>query len=110
MAAKRWNELDPRLRRLIVVGGATEGVLKLLALIDIKRRPSSQVRGKKKVWASAMLLNSAGLIPLSYFIWGRRRDERADTGPGLAHHQPAGNPDDADLVPHAQPSAEIWVL
>jgi hypothetical protein len=75
MAAQRWNELDPRLRKLIVVGGAAEGLLKLFALIDIKRRPKEQIRGRKAVWVSAMLMNSAGVIPVSYFIWGRRRDE-----------------------------------
>jgi hypothetical protein len=68
-----WSDLSPRARRLIVVGAAVEGTLKITALIDIKRRPAEQIRGPKKLWASAMLLNSAGLIPLSYFVVGRRR-------------------------------------
>jgi hypothetical protein len=72
MAAK-WSELDPRVRRLIVAGATIEGALKIAALIDIKRRPAEQIRGPKKLWASGMLLNSAGLIPISYFTVGRRR-------------------------------------
>jgi hypothetical protein len=29
------------------------------------------------MWAAAMLVNSAGLIPLSYFAFGRRRPAAA---------------------------------
>jgi hypothetical protein len=71
---KRWNELDPRVRRLIVVSGAFEGVLKIAALIDLGRRPSADVRGSKARWAMAItLINSAGAVPVVYFRWGRRR-------------------------------------
>ena len=75
MRAKRsWNDLAPRTRRLIVVAGAIEGVLKIAALIDLARRPSSQVRGSKAKWATAVLLiNSLGAVPLAYFSRGRRR-------------------------------------
>jgi hypothetical protein len=69
----QWSELNPRVRRLIVVGATVEGALKIAALIDMTRRPAEQIRGRKKLWASAMLLNSGGLIPLSYFAVGRRR-------------------------------------
>jgi hypothetical protein len=44
-------------------------------LVDLKRRPASQVRGSRRMWAAAMLVNSAGLIPLSYFVFGRRHPE-----------------------------------
>jgi len=44
------------------------------ALIDIKRRPASQIRGPKQVWAAAVaIINSAGVLPISYFVFGRRR-------------------------------------
>jgi hypothetical protein len=76
MAAK-WSDLDPRVRRLIVAGATIEGALKIAALIDIKRRPAEQIRGPKKLWATGMLLNSAGLIPISYFTVGRRRPAAA---------------------------------
>jgi hypothetical protein len=72
MAMQQWSELNPRVRRLIVAGAAVEGAFKIAALIDIKRRPAEQIRGGKKVWTAGMLLNSAGLIPASYFVWGRR--------------------------------------
>lgn len=74
MAVKeQWKDLSPRVRRLILIGATVEGGLKVAALVDMKRRPAEQIRGKKRTWALAMLLNSGGLIPLSYFAIGRRR-------------------------------------
>lgn len=78
--AGRWNELDPRVRKAIVTVGAVEALLKIAALVDIKRRPASQIRGRKRTWALAMIVNSAGLIPLSYFLFGRRRAQDAEAG------------------------------
>jgi hypothetical protein len=72
--AKRWSDLSPRTRKLIVVAGTAELGLKAAAAIDLKRRPADQVRGPKWVWFAGLLVNSAGLIPLSYFVYGRRRD------------------------------------
>ena len=70
---KKWENLDPRTRRLIVVAGAIEGVLKIAALIDLARRPSNEVRGSKARWAAAVsLINSLGAVPVAYFVWGRR--------------------------------------
>ena len=76
MAAKKkkWSDLSPRTRRLILVGAVFEGTLKTAALIDIKRRPASQIRGSKWIWAAVVVLvNSFGGAPLSYFAFGRRR-------------------------------------
>ncbi len=43
---KQWSDLSDRTRTLIIVGAAGEGILKVMALIDITRRPASQVRGR----------------------------------------------------------------
>jgi len=73
-ASKRWSELSPRNRRLIVGAAVVEGLLKLAALIDLKRRPASQVRGPRWVWATLVaVVSSFGLLPISYFLFGRRR-------------------------------------
>jgi hypothetical protein len=73
---RKWNDLSPRTRRLIVVASAIEGVLKIAALIDLARRPASEVRGSKARWAAAVtLVNSLGAVPIAYFVWGRRRSE-----------------------------------
>jgi hypothetical protein len=72
-ARRKWEDLDPRTRRLLVVAGAIDGALRIAALIDLARRPSNEVRGSKARWAAAVtLINSAGAVPLAYFAWGRK--------------------------------------
>jgi hypothetical protein len=75
MAGRRqWSDLDQRTRRLLAVAAAAEGILKLAALFDLKRRPASQVRGPKWLWAAVLaIVSSAGVVPISYFIFGRRQ-------------------------------------
>lgn len=74
MPKKRWRDLSPRARRLIVFGATFEGLLKAVALADLKRRPAGLVNGSKARWAVAILLvNSGGLVPVLYFLRGRRR-------------------------------------
>jgi len=52
MAAKRtWSELDERTRKLIIAVAVADGILEVAALIDIKRRSASQIRGPKWLWA-----------------------------------------------------------
>ena len=74
MAKKRWDEVDPKLRQAVMVGGAFEAGLKVAALIDLAQRPSQDVRGSKARWVTAVaLINSAGLVPILYLLRGRRR-------------------------------------
>ncbi len=71
--AQWWSKLSPRNRVLLAASAAAETGLKAAVLLDLRRRPASQVRGPKWLWASSMIVNSAGLIPISYFVFGRRR-------------------------------------
>jgi hypothetical protein len=74
MAAKRWNDLDESTRKLIIAVAVAEGSLKVAALIDIKRRPASQIRGPKWLWVPVVaVVNSAGMVPISNFVFGRRQ-------------------------------------
>lgn len=74
MARKRWHELDARTRHLLIAGALFEATLKIAALIDLVRRPASQVRGSKLRWAAAItLINSFGAVSITYFIRGRRK-------------------------------------
>jgi hypothetical protein len=75
MAAKRkWSDLSDRSRKLIITVAVAEGILKVAALIDIKRRPASQIRGPKWLWAPVVaVVNSAGVVPISYFVFGQRQ-------------------------------------
>jgi hypothetical protein len=74
VAKGKWSDLSPRSQRLLIAGAAAETVLKAAALIDLKRRPASEIRGPKWVWIPAVtLINSFGGAPLAYFAFGRRR-------------------------------------
>ena len=71
---RRWSDLSGRTRKLIIVTAVAESILKAAALIDIKRRPASQIRGPKWLWAPVVaVVNSLGIVPISYFIFGRRK-------------------------------------
>jgi hypothetical protein len=72
--SQRWNSLSPRKRGLIVTAAVADVGLKAVALVDLKRRPPTQVRGSKWLWAGIILINSAGLTSLSYLLFGRRPD------------------------------------
>ena len=75
MEHRRWSDLSPRTRRLLVAGAVLEGILKLLALNDLRHRAPGEIRGRKWVWATVVTLaNSAGVVPLAYFLFGRRHD------------------------------------
>lgn len=71
---KKWGDLSGRSRRLLIAAAVAEGALRVGALIDLKRRPASQIRGRKWVWATVLtIVSSAGLLPVSYFVFGRRK-------------------------------------
>jgi hypothetical protein len=74
VAKKRWSDLPERTRRWIALATAVESVLKIAALVDLKRRPAGEINGEKWKWATAItLVNSFGLVPVGYFLYGRRR-------------------------------------
>jgi hypothetical protein len=71
---RKWGDLSRRSRRSLIVAAVAEGFLKIVALIDIVRRPASQIRGSKWAWASLVVtVNAFGAAPLSYFAFGRLR-------------------------------------
>jgi hypothetical protein len=73
-AKKKWGDLSERTRKLLITAAVAEGTLRVAALIDIKRRPASQIRGRKWMWAAVVaVVSSAGILPISYFVFGRRR-------------------------------------
>lgn len=67
---KRWSDLTTRQRTAIVVGGTLEVALTTVALVDLSRRPSGQVRGSKRWWTLACFIQPIG--PIAYLLRGRK--------------------------------------
>jgi hypothetical protein len=43
--------------------------------MDLRKRSASEIRGPKWLWATSLtIIGSAGILPASYFLVGRRRD------------------------------------
>jgi hypothetical protein len=77
----RWSDLTRTQRLLLATAAAGELSLKVAALIDMQRRPPSQIRGPKALWRAAMVVNLLG--PVSYFAFGRK-NAPVRPGPGRA--------------------------
>lgn len=72
MPRKRWKDLSPRTRRLILLGATFEACLKVVALVDLRRRPAEEITGSKMRWAAAIvLINSGGVVPVAYLLRAR---------------------------------------
>jgi hypothetical protein len=68
---KRWSDRSRRQRSALVGAGVVQIGLLVLALADLWRRPSAQLRGSRGMWAGLSFVCFAG--PLAYFGFGRRR-------------------------------------
>ncbi len=67
---RRWEELSVWERRAIVAAASIELVLTTVALVDLARRPTGQVRGPKLRWAAVCFVQPVG--PIAYLAFGRR--------------------------------------
>ncbi|MGY1697582.1 MULTISPECIES: PLD nuclease N-terminal domain-containing protein [unclassified Geodermatophilus] len=68
--ARRWSDLTPRQRGLVLALGSVQASLAVSAWVDLARRRPDQVHGRKAVWAAVIAVNWVG--PLAWFRWGRR--------------------------------------
>ena len=68
---KSWKDMPPAARFGTVIIGAAQFAFLAAAQRDISRRPAEQIRGSKKFWRLATLVNFIG--PSSYFAFGRKR-------------------------------------
>jgi hypothetical protein len=67
---KRWQDLSPWQRLSGILLAVIQVSLLIAALIDIRRRPAEQIRGRKLWWVMAAFVNYVG--PISYFLFGRK--------------------------------------
>lgn len=74
---RRWRDLPVGAKRGIGIVASVQFALFATALIDLIRRPSSQVRGGRKwAWLPVLFVNGAG--PIAYLTVGRRGAPRGD--------------------------------
>ena len=73
MTRKRWSELSGRQQGAIVAAAVVQQALAAATLWDLRRRPSAQVRGSKKLWVAP---RSSTCWPAYHFTVGRRREGR----------------------------------
>lgn len=69
VAKRQWSDLTPAQQKAITVAGVVEVVATAAMLIDLARRPASQVRGPKALWRALSAVQPVG--PLAYFTVGR---------------------------------------
>jgi hypothetical protein len=58
-------------KRVLVVALIVHVIALRLTWRDLSRRPAAAVRGKKRMWRLASLLNTSGSV--TYWLFGRRR-------------------------------------
>jgi hypothetical protein len=68
---KQWKDLTPMQRVATIVTGCVQLSLLATALVDIRRRPASEINGSKPLWTAVSFVNFAG--PIAYFVFGRKR-------------------------------------
>ncbi len=68
---KPWKELSTPQKAGGLLMGIVQVSLLIAALVDIRRRPAEQIRGRKAWWALAAFVNFIG--PISYFLFGRKQ-------------------------------------
>lgn len=69
---KSWRDMSKGQRISVLASGVVNLALLVAAQRSIAKTPEAQIRGKKAVWRAVCFINLLG--PLSYFIFGRRRD------------------------------------
>ncbi|WP_336857660.1 PLD nuclease N-terminal domain-containing protein [Sinomonas albida] len=74
---QQWKDMSAGGRAGVIIMGAFDLALKILAWRDLARRPASQVRGSKFGWFLGTFVNTLG--PIGYFLFGRKRPEISPT-------------------------------
>jgi type VI protein secretion system component VasK len=58
-------------KRVLIVALIVHVIVLNLTWRDLRRRPASAVRGKKRMWRLASMANTSGSV--AYWLFGRRR-------------------------------------
>lgn len=66
---RKWSEMSSCQKATVATLSAVEVALTTISLIDLVKRPSSQIRGNKLMWAFGVFVQPVG--PIAYLAWGR---------------------------------------
>ena len=66
------SDLTADQKKGVGILSAVQFLLAGAALVDIWRRPGSEIQGSKVAWSAACAVNFIG--PIAYFVFGRRRN------------------------------------
>ncbi len=64
----RWSDLSTGQQRAVVAISAVELALTTVALVDLVRRPRTQIRGPKALWGVGVFVQPIG--PIAYLAAG----------------------------------------
>jgi hypothetical protein len=70
----QWQDLSSTQRRGLSLMMLIQLGLLAFALVDLARRPSREVRGRKLAWLPVLFVNFLG--PIAYLTLGRKRRSR----------------------------------
>jgi len=85
-----WQDLTDRQRVGIVIRACLQAGLLIVALGDLARRPSDEVRGGNKwPWVLTIAVNYLGIGPIVYLAGGRRPHAGRPRGQGARRVAPA---------------------
>ena len=63
--------MSERQKKILAVALVIHLIMLSLTWRDLSRRPAEGVRGKKRMWRLASLMNTSGSV--TYWLFGRRR-------------------------------------
>lgn len=67
---KKWTDLTPFQKSMVVLLGFVQVTLLIAALVDIRDRSPEEINGDKRLWTLLAFVNYIG--PISYFLFGRK--------------------------------------
>lgn len=67
---KKWADLTPFQKSMVVLLGFVQVTLLIASLVDIRDRSPEEINGDKRLWTLLAFINYIG--PISYFLFGRK--------------------------------------
>ncbi|MFA7324804.1 MAG: PLDc N-terminal domain-containing protein [Candidatus Nanopelagicales bacterium] len=71
MAKKQWSDFTKGQQRAIIVGATVEFIMTSIAIVDLVRRPASEIRGPRGLWLLGVWVQPIG--PIAYLALGRKK-------------------------------------